>query len=467
MIGGFSPAPSVTSYARSARGRRHAAAMLAVVLIVVLAFAVFPFQNDPLASGGALPFAPDDRLHAVGGGDQSALSPQPTIPVVVVVADGSRIEVRAGARTVAGALALADIEVDARDSIYLGGLPTTPAAELGDLDSGRVAAAAGGQPVRIEVIRALPHESEVMAAADPPLQNAAPPLAIEVGSGASAFSVSVDWATWRQHPGAMTPEGAILAAAVAAAPPMRAITVTIGGREEAMHTQAATVEEVLALLEVELGEFDRLSHPLDSAVAEGMELVVVFVRKVIEEYVEYTPAKVYWRDDHTLAPGEVRFVEGTPGEVHVFEAVTYENGVEVSREIHSSIIVSEPVSGERLYGPVAGDGVSPVVVDDYEGPYREKVRVWATWYNATHGDKASDHPAFGITYSGVMLRYGVCAVDPDYIPLGTRFYVPGYGECLAADTGGLINGWDVDLGFPMDHTPNPWHTGYVNIYILD
>ena len=58
-------------------------------------------------------------------------------------------------------------------------------------------------------------------------------------------------------------------------------------------------------------------------------------------------------------------------------------------------------------------------------------------------------------------------MDPDYIPLGTRFYVPGYGECLAADTGGLINGYDIDLGFPEGHPPEPWHTGYVHIYLLD
>ena len=459
----------VIDYSRAPRVRRHAAAVLAFALALALAFQLFPLRNGAPSAGEAAPAAavPQgavvDRLPAAAA-DQPAPSLQRDAPVVVV-ADGARIEVRTRVRTVAGALALANIEVGAGDSVYLGDRLTTPAAELPPSDSGAVAAASADQPLRIEVVRALPDAlDDAASAAGLAPQASPPPLAVGDGAGAGVVDAS---AAWREHPGGMTPEAAILDAAVASAPPLHAITVTVGRREEAMRTHAATVADVLALLEVAPGEFDRVSHSLDSAVYEGMELVVVFVEKVLEEYSEYTAPTTYWRDDHTLAPGEVRIVEGTPGEVRVVEEVTYENGVEVSRIPHSAVIASRPVAGERLYGPVAADGVSPVVVDDYDGPYREKVRVWATWYNATHGEKAPDHPAFGITYSGVVLRHGVCAVDPDYIPLGSRFYVPGYGECLAADTGGLINGWDIDLGFPMDHAPRPWHTGYVNIYLLD
>jgi 3D (Asp-Asp-Asp) domain-containing protein len=66
-----------------------------------------------------------------------------------------------------------------------------------------------------------------------------------------------------------------------------------------------------------------------------------------------------------------------------------------------------------------------------------------------------------------MVDRGICAVDPEFIPLGTRFVVPGYGLCVAADVGGGIKGWKVDLGFPEDAGPNPWRTGNVEIYILD
>ena len=57
----------------------------------------------------------------------------------------------------------------------------------------------------------------------------------------------------------------------------------------------------------------------------------------------------------------------------------------------------------------------------------------------------SDGGGSGITASGMIAQRGVAAVDTDVIPLGTRLYIPGYGEAIAADTGGAINGNRIDL----------------------
>ena len=43
---------------------------------------------------------------------------------------------------------------------------------------------------------------------------------------------------------------------------------------------------------------------------------------------------------------------------------------------------------------------------------------------------------------------GVCATDPRVIPLGTRFDVPGYGSCVAADTGSSVIGATIDIWMP-------------------
>ena len=54
----------------------------------------------------------------------------------------------------------------------------------------------------------------------------------------------------------------------------------------------------------------------------------------------------------------------------------------------------------------------------------------------------------GTTATGIPVGWGVNAVDPSFIPLGTRMFVPGYGEGVAADTGSAVNGAVIDLWFP-------------------
>ena len=54
----------------------------------------------------------------------------------------------------------------------------------------------------------------------------------------------------------------------------------------------------------------------------------------------------------------------------------------------------------------------------------------------------------GTTATGIPVGWGVVAVDPAFIPLGTRMFVPGYGEGVAADTGSAVKGATIDLWFP-------------------
>ena len=81
------------------------------------------------------------------------------------------------------------------------------------------------------------------------------------------------------------------------------------------------------------------------------------------------------------------------------------------------------------------------VVETPEGymPYTQVMGMEATAYLPTDGS------AEGLTAMGIPATYGIVAVDPDIIPLGSRVYIPGYGEALAADTGGAIYGYRIDL----------------------
>ena len=81
------------------------------------------------------------------------------------------------------------------------------------------------------------------------------------------------------------------------------------------------------------------------------------------------------------------------------------------------------------------------VVETPQGyvPYTQVLGMEATAYLPTDGSSE------GLTAMGIPATYGVVAVDPDVIPLGSRVYIPGYGEALAADTGGAIYGYRIDL----------------------
>lgn len=62
----------------------------------------------------------------------------------------------------------------------------------------------------------------------------------------------------------------------------------------------------------------------------------------------------------------------------------------------------------------------------------------------------------GQTASGRMARPGTVAIDPDLFPMGTKFYIPGYGMGIARDTGGDIKGRHLDLFFWRHRSAEKW-----------
>jgi len=71
----------------------------------------------------------------------------------------------------------------------------------------------------------------------------------------------------------------------------------------------------------------------------------------------------------------------------------------------------------------------------------------------------------GYTASGLHVGWGVVAVDPRVIPLGTRMTVPGYGEAIAADVGTAIIGDRIDRWFPTLAQAQAWGRRTVTIIV--
>lgn len=77
----------------------------------------------------------------------------------------------------------------------------------------------------------------------------------------------------------------------------------------------------------------------------------------------------------------------------------------------------------------------------------------------------------GFTSTGINLKnskhQAIIAVDPKVIPLGTRVWVEGYGEAIAADTGGSIKGNKIDVLFKSQNQALQWGRRTVTVKVLN
>jgi 3D (Asp-Asp-Asp) domain-containing protein len=76
---------------------------------------------------------------------------------------------------------------------------------------------------------------------------------------------------------------------------------------------------------------------------------------------------------------------------------------------------------------------------------------------------ATGYSLRGRTATGAPVGWGVVAVDPSVIPLGTRMSIPGYGEGFAADTGSAVRGNTIDLWFQTLAQARAWGRRTVTI----
>ncbi len=98
------------------------------------------------------------------------------------------------------------------------------------------------------------------------------------------------------------------------------------------------------------------------------------------------------------------------------------------------------------------------------------VRPFAPVASVTPGGRlltvsATGYAIHGRTATGLSTGWGVAAVDPSVIPLGTHMTVPGYGDAVAADVGGSIVGATIDLWFPTVAQADAWGRRTVTIVL--
>ncbi len=216
---------------------------------------------------------------------------------------------------------------------------------------------------------------------------------------------------------------------------------------------AQSLDEALTALD-SLGRFARHDQEIVLDVQAARRAVTEVLSELTEEEAELarlTGEAEDARDGLVAAQTQqASYVAGLRGEQRL-------NGAEVA-DLLSAAEAAEERSQELDPAPPADSSPPPPSSSPSPpssptaAPDGSKLTVVATGY-AIHGTTAT----------GIPTGWGVVAVDPAVIPLGTRMTIPGYGEGVAADTGSAVQGNIIDLWFPTRAQALAWGRRTVTI----
>jgi 3D (Asp-Asp-Asp) domain-containing protein len=243
------------------------------------------------------------------------------------------------------------------------------------------------------------------------------------------------------------------------------VSVRSGGREADIFTQAATVGEALLGSDLDLQPTDTVIPERSTRVSSGMVVGLTTIRDGRVAHDTPIAHETVYSYDGNLSNGtRVVTQPGADGYVRKEYMVKQINGLEVTRQplgestVHPTPeIVSIGTKESAVSAPEPnisfGAGTAP------DGSQcTQTVTVWSTYYTAASAGGTR-------TATGTGVYKGIVAVDPRYIPLGTRMYIPGYGYGLAADTGGGVKGWWLDVAYGENDVYD-WYSHYVDICLL-
>jgi uncharacterized protein YabE (DUF348 family) len=240
------------------------------------------------------------------------------------------------------------------------------------------------------------------------------------------------------------------------------LTLVDGGNLRQVWSTSTTVADLLKQQGITLNHLDRVEPSLNDTVKKNDVVNIIRVEKVTDVVEEPVQFGVVSQLDPNLEKGtEKTLVEGVNGVNSKQYEVIFENGKEIVRRLISA------VETKSKQDKVVAVGAKEVAFQASRGQSSsgQEFFVNATAYTA------NCNGCSGNTATGLNLRANpgakVIAVDPRIIPLGTKVYVDGYGYATAADTGGAIKGYKIDVFFSSNADAYRWGNRKVKITILN
>lgn len=228
------------------------------------------------------------------------------------------------------------------------------------------------------------------------------------------------------------------------------------GKTYSLYVSSGTIGDAIEKSGIELGEFDELSISNDAQIHAGMEISIT--RVTVQEYHEFVeePYETVMQASPFLLGGVEKLLQtGVEGQRRYTYETIFRNGVASDNVLVGTEVTVKPVNEIIAYGTetyyrpdisctVDDEAKTITLSDGLCFKYTDTIRVSATAYT-------TENMKNKITYSGATATYGIIAVDPKVIPLGTELFVTStdgtwvYGYAIAGDIGGKINNKCVDL----------------------
>ena len=275
----------------------------------------------------------------------------------------------------------------------------------------------------------------------------------------------------------------------------RVVELTADGKVEILAVSKPTVELALAEAGISIEEDDTVTPAMDTKITDNMSITVerfTTEYQTEKEVIEFATERV---DNSSIEKGKTKVVtQGSNGEKEVTYLVKQKKGEILSKEVVSETIIKEPVTRVVHVGTkevkkatkntakttkkttgtssnTTSNAKTTQSKANKDFSYSKSFTVTATAYAAN----LSENGGNARTAYGLKPQYGVIAVDPKVIPLGTKLYVESsdggkswtYGYCIAGDTGGAIKGYKIDLCFNTKSECIKFGRKSATVYILN